>query len=131
MLNVPVLLAEPITVPFTEIDAPLFAPLPCTASVVPWSEADETRIVDVVPPPPLPLPLPEPSLPEPLLSDAASGRGAAESGRTGSWQAVVRTRDAAAHTTETRFTVLLIQLLLARRRHDAGGDGPELATRIR
>src|SRR4029453_12578525 len=102
MLNVPVLLAEPITVPFTEIDAPLFAPLPCTASVVPWSEADETWMVDVVPPP-LPLPLPEPSLPEPLLNDAASGRRGVESGRTGSWQAAVRTTDAARHTSETRF----------------------------
>lgn len=110
--------------PFTEIDAPPFAPLPCTASVVPWSEADETRMVDVVPPPPLPLP--EPSLPEPLLNDAASGRRAAESGRTGSWQPAVKTRDAAAHTTETRFTVLLMQLLLTRRRQHADGDGREL-----
>ena len=64
------LLAEPMTVPFTEIDAPLFAPLPCTESVVPWSEADETLMAETLPP----LPLPE--LPEPLLKDGALGRNA-------------------------------------------------------
>jgi hypothetical protein len=104
IVNVPVLLAEPMTVPFTEIDAPLFAPLPWTESVVPWSEADETLMVEVVPPLPLPLPLPEP-----LLNDGASRRAGVAFGVTGSSHATVRTRDAAPHAITRRFTNLLIQ----------------------
>jgi hypothetical protein len=102
ILNVPVLLAVPMTVPFTEIEAPLFAPLPCTESVVPCREADETRMVEVLPP----LPLPE--LPEPLLKDGALGCNAVGSDGTGSWQATARTTDAAPHATTRCLTILLI-----------------------
>jgi hypothetical protein len=104
MLNVPLLLADPMTVPFTEMAAPLFAPLPWTESVVPWSEADDTAMVELVPPLPLPLPLPEPP-----LNDGASGRAEVAFGVTGSSHATASTTDAAPHAAIRRFTILFIR----------------------
>jgi hypothetical protein len=52
MLKLPSLLAVPIRMPFTVMAAPPFAPLPWTASVVPTSDAADTRIADEPPPPP-------------------------------------------------------------------------------
>jgi hypothetical protein len=49
-LKVPLLLAVPTRVPFTVMDAPPRAPLPCTERVVPTSDADETLIVEEPPP---------------------------------------------------------------------------------